>query len=197
MTLGHKTKWLCCSVALAALTGEAVFSQSRTDTFVIDPEKPFVFISFDHVALPSSPPGNDGSNLLWLRIRNNSRVPIQVRTIAPEEGAEGVEVMHEIVEASKAAGYASGSVRVPSGWISPPDHYLPIDVFSTANIEPGTDLPFSIPLNHVGPSWYLRTTFQFVLPRVRAGRQPSGLVDFTWADIPATEQRAWKSDARK
>jgi hypothetical protein len=172
-------------------------SQSQVNALVIDPEKPFVFVSFDRVGRPPMAPGNGGSDLLWLRIRNNSRVPIEVNAIEPEADTGGVEVMHEVVKAADLQGFSSGPPNSSAGWISPPEHYLPIDVATTMRIEPGMDLRFSVPLNHVGPSWYFRLTFQFVLPSVRSGRQPQGVVDFEWADVPTSERKAWKGDVRK
>jgi hypothetical protein len=176
---------------------QSASSQSQVNALAIDPEKPFVFVSFDRVGRPPLAPGNGHSDLLWLRIRNNSRVPIEVNAVEPEADTGGVEVMHEIVKAADLQGYSSVPPNSSTGWISAPERYSPIDVATTVRIEPGKDLPFSVPLNHVGPSWYLRLTFQFVLPSVRSGRQPQGVVDFEWTDVPTSERKAWKRDVRK
>jgi hypothetical protein len=175
---------------------QSASSQSQVNALAIDPEKPFVFVSFDRVGRPPLAPGNGQSDLLWLRIRNNSRVPIEVNAVDPEADAGGVEVMHEIVKAADLQGYSSGPPNSSTGWISAPEHYSPIDVATTVRIEPGKDLRFSVPLNHVGPSWYFRLTFQFALPSVRSGRQPQGVVDFEWSDVPTGERKAWKRDVR-
>jgi hypothetical protein len=63
--------------------GKLGFSRSPAASFVIHPEKPFVFVSFDHVVRPALPPRNSDSDVPWLRIRNNSRAPIQVLATAP------------------------------------------------------------------------------------------------------------------
>ena len=65
------------------------------------------------------------------------------------------------MRAADLQGFSSGPPNSSTGWISAPEHYSPIDVATTIRIEPGKDLPFSVPLNHVGPSWYFRLTFQF------------------------------------
>jgi len=137
-----------------------------------------VSLTFDRVQRASQRNGSD-LDLLSLRLRNNTPAPIQVLATAPEPGAQGVEVVHEIVP-------ASGRPKRASGWISPPAHYSPINEATTVEIQPHSDLLFSIPLNHVGPSWRTRITFH------RARQDKQGLVDFTWADIPMNERRAWK-----
>lgn len=163
---------------LAALTGSLAFPQSQAD----------VFVSFDHVVRPAANRRDIDSDLLFLRLRNNSRAPIQVLATPAESGAEGVEVVHEIIE-------TTGASKPARGWVSPPAHYSPIDEPTTVEIQPHTDLLFSVPLNHVGPSWFLRLTFERA--KVRAGRPPEGTVDFTWTDIPEKERGAWKTDSAK
>jgi hypothetical protein len=137
-----------------------------------------VSLTFDRVQRTSPRNGSD-PDLLSLRLRNNSRTAVQVFAIAPEPGAQGVEVVHEIVP-------APGPVKPATGWISPPAHYSPINEATTVEINPHSDLLFSIPLNHVGPSWRVRIMFQ------RAGQDKQGTVDFTWAGVPTKERGAWK-----
>jgi hypothetical protein len=157
-----------------ALAGSLAFPQSPAD----------VSVSFDHVVRPAAARRDIDSALLFLRLKNNSRAPIQVLASAPQTGATGAEVEHEIVP-------ASGSAKPEPGWISPPEHYSPVNEATTVEIQPNTDLLFSVPLNHVGPTWSLRITFEFVRPKARSG-QREGMVDFTWADVPVKERDAWK-----
>lgn len=89
-----------------------------------------------------------------------------------------MEIVHEIVEDSGA--------KPEPGWISPPEHYSPVNEATTVEVEPNSDLLFSVPLNHVGPWWRLRITL------IRSGHQPQGTLDFTWADVPPKERSAWK-----
>jgi len=156
------------AVVFAAIAGGLGFSQSSGG----------VSLTFDRVQRASHKTGSD-PDLLSLRLRNNRRAPIQLLATAPEPGAQGVEVVHEIVP-------EAGSLKRPSGWISPPAHYSPINETTTVEIQPHADLLFSIPLNHVGPSWRVRITFQ------RAGQEKQGTVDFTWADVPKKDRSAWK-----
>jgi hypothetical protein len=167
-------------LALVALAGSLGFSEGRSG----------VSVSFDHVVRPAFSRRDIDSGSLFLRVRNNSRASIRVLATAPEGGAGALELVHEIVGTTAAA-------KPALGWISPPEHYSPIGVTTTVDIQPHSDLLFSVPLNHVGPSWGLQLTFQFVPPKVRSGRQPQGIVDFTWADVPIKERSAWKSDSSK
>ncbi len=145
--------------------------------------QPLVFISFDHVELPPASRRDLDPGLLYLRIRNNTRSAIHIFAGPPEASSLGVDLLHEIVEASSVPAHASG-------WILPPSRYSPADVVTTVDIQPKADLLFSVPLNHVGPWWKLRIAF-------RSEKQPGGLVDFTWADVPIKERSAWKSDSSK
>jgi len=98
---------------------------------------------------------------------------------APEAGAEGVELVHEVVlEPTRAK-------RDP-GWISPPDRYSPINESAEMEVQPHTDLLFSVPLNHVGPSWHMRITL------IPSGPRLQDTLDFAWANIPPKERSAWK-----
>jgi len=151
--------------AVAAVLG---FSQSPSG----------VFLTFDRVQRASSRNGSD-PDLLSLRLRNNSRAAIQVLATAPEPGAQGVEVVHEIAP-------APGPLKPATGWTSPPAHYSPINESTMVEIQPHSDLLFSIPFNHVGPTWRVRITFQ------RVGQDKQGVVDFTFAEVPIKERSAWK-----
>ena len=173
--MAHAVQWLCSGLVLAGLTGSLASPQSQAD----------VFVSFDHIVLPPPARKDIDTALLYLRLKNNGRSPIQVLVTAPEGGAEGVEVVHEIVE-------DSGSPQPASGWVSPPGHYSPVSESTTADIQPNTDLLFSVPLNHVGPSWRLRIAYEIAAPKASPGREQEGTVDFTWASVPAKERSAWK-----
>jgi hypothetical protein len=159
----------CCGFLLSILLVNAP---------AIGAEKSPVSISFDHVVQPPAARRTLDPGLLYLRIKNNGRAAIQVFASPAQAGGEGVEVVHEIINTSR--------IRRAPGWISPPERYSPVDVATTIEIQPHSDLLFSVPLNHVGPSWLLRLTFQ-------SGKRAEGVVDFTWADVPPNERHAWRN----
>jgi hypothetical protein len=152
---------------LGFLVGQPGYSQSPAS----------VALSFDHVTRPAPSRKDIDSDLLWLRIKNNGHTAIQVLATAPQTGAQGVELVHEIVRTP---------AKSAPGWISPPEHYSPVNEAATIKIKPNDDLLFSVPLNHVGPSWLLRITFELL------GSQREGTVDFSWADVPVKQRDAWK-----
>jgi hypothetical protein len=149
----------------------------------IGAEKPSVVLSFDHIVQPPSSRRALEPGLLYLRIKNTGRDVIAVLASPAEAGGEGVELVHEIIRNS------SGSYRA-SDWISPPERYSPVSEATTINVQPNSDLLFSVPLNHVGPAWRLRVTYQ--LPR-----KSEGVADFSWADVPQQERSAWRNAAPK
>jgi hypothetical protein len=65
-----------------------------------------------------------------------------------------------------------------------PKGYSQQEVTSSTLIAPGRDLLFSVPFNHVNPSWYLQVNFHFQQIRARTEQAPLILVDFGWPDIP-------------
>lgn len=67
--------------------------------------------------------------------------------------------------------------EAPTGYILP-------EVFSTTSVRPGEDLLFSVPVNHVGPSWDLQIRFYLDLPGGHYGTGPYSAVSFGWQDIP-------------
>jgi len=56
--------------------------------------------------------------------------------------------------------------------------------FLTTTIASGRDLLFSVPLNHISPSWYLRIMFNLDVPGSGYGSEPYSSVPFYWQDIP-------------
>ena len=67
--------------------------------FLINVNRPFVFVKFDHIG-PSVPRSEDEPNLrIWLPLTNNCRVPILVRANgAPDESPKDeVGVQYEVV----------------------------------------------------------------------------------------------------
>jgi hypothetical protein len=70
-------------------------------------------------------------------------------------------------------------VRKPT----PPEGYS-AEAFSTEIIAPGGDLLFSVPLNHVSPSWYVLIVFNFDVPGGGYGSEPHSTLPFHWQDFP-------------
>jgi hypothetical protein len=174
-------------VAVAALFfvfAGGLCAQRKANLLALDSGRPLVDIRFER--FDSSGAGG-GSPILFLRLRNNLRCPIRVVSTSGSV-AGSIEIRHEIERLDSLSGVPSGP-PVTSKWIGPPPELTGGDVGGDERIEPGRSLLFGVPWNHVGPTWSMKLTFRFDLPV--AGRQPLGVVDFTWTDVPPRIRDAW------
>ena len=170
---------LQCIIA-AAIAQAAQSGNSRT---VIDNGKPYVYIRLDHLGERKPISEDEMACGLWLRMTNNSRVPIRVRTFDPGTPDPGVGLMHEVVRVVVPIG--PGEPPIARGALQPPVGY-DLDVGSPTVIRPGQEVLFSVPANHIDPRWYLRVRFELELPPPKSGRQPYSFVEYGWADLPST-----------
>jgi hypothetical protein len=150
--------------------------------FVLDSTKPFAYIQFDHTG-PRVPEFDDEpSKGLWLRLVNNSTLPILVR-VHSSQTARDRTIVEDVVKAFEIRRITESGVRdygpMPMGYASASD------VAGTERIDPGKDFVFSVPTNHVAPAWYLQVPFQFDLPPTKhSAAQPICYAAFEWDDIP-------------
>jgi hypothetical protein len=179
---------LCIGLSPALSCAEAT---PKTRGFLIDPSKHYVYLKFDHVGdrEPLSP--DETTKGLWLRLVNNCRIPIVVAIFNTGTTDPGVGVYDEVVPHPSRLPILSFPHRgerqsKPATPVqeAPPAGYSPPDVISTTIISPGKDLLFSVPLNHVGPSWSLQIRFYLALPGDAYGSGPYSVVFFYWQDIP-------------
>ena len=169
------------AAALFSVLAGGLAAQRKSNAVVLDSGRPIVDIRFERLDRSGTRP------ILFLRLRNNLRCPISVySTNASVAGF--IEVRHTIVQLDSIAGLPSGP-PVKSKWIGPPPELIESDAGGEQKIEAGSSLIFSVPWNHVGPTWSMKLTFRFELPAV--GRQPVGVVDYTWADVPLRIRDAW------
>jgi hypothetical protein len=160
--------------------------------FVIDQSKPYVYVKFDHAGRRSPLSQQEPSTGLWLRLVNNSRVPITLAIFDAGKDNRGVGVYDEIVAVPPSGvGYVDASgvshgFPVASGNV--PKGYSLDEVSSSTSIAPGDSLLFSVPSNHVSESWYFRVEFQLEPPKQVSGPQPRSFVDFTWTMIPERDR---------
>jgi len=177
----------------------SIRAQAPGNGFVIDPSRPCVYIEFERVAQRKPISDEEASTGLWLRLKNNTRIPIEVMTFDPGTGVNETGVMDEVVQFNDVGGFGPSGERIQSLTFeaagSPKGYSL--DVASSTVIGAGKSLLFSVPLHHVGPSWYLRVRFEFSLPPTSAGRQPYSFVDFNWTDVPTKDRAAWKAIGRR
>ena len=165
----------------------------KTRDFLIDPSKHYVYLKFDHVGDREPLSTDEPRKGLWLRVVNNCRLPIIVAIFDTGTPNAEVGVYDEVVMPTVKRplpilyfpGQAKSQPKPPaSPQELPPEGYSLPDAFSTTVISPGDNLLFSVPVNHVGPSWYLQIRSYFELPGEGYGSGPYSVVSFDWQDIP-------------
>ncbi len=173
-----------------------LFGQSedfKVKSIVIDHTKPYVYLKFDHIG-PRVPIQDGESNVgLWLRVVNNCRIPIVFRTFSMPPGNPGVGLDDEIVEESPMTRFVLSEAEVeeydrqeqlrklnlrhkPTGYSS--------ETGGIRSLQPGDDLLFSVPRNHVGKDWYIRVWFTLDLTPSSLGDGPFTYLSFHQSDIP-------------
>jgi hypothetical protein len=169
---------------LSCILANSLCAQRKSNALARDPSRPLVDIRFER--LDRSELGREGP-ILFLRLRNNLRCPISVYS-TNSSVAGSIQIRHAIARLDSVAGLPSGPPVEPK-WIGPPSESIESDAGGDQMIEAGSSLLFSVPWDHVGPTWSMKLTFRFDLPA--AGRQPVGVVDYTWSDVPPSIRDAW------
>jgi hypothetical protein len=213
MTRTH-ARTLLFLLPVFTLPAAALFSQTTKANkgFVIDENKPFVYVRFDHTG-PGIPRDEDEpATRIWLRLVNNCRVPIVVTAngVPDKSPKEEVGLRYRIVANPPVYGLPRVIYRDASGEKSE-DHKandwsdsdeqtaaMPrndlVDVASFISIRPGEQILFSMPVNHLGKHWHVEIPFEFELPGGKGPREdktggiPLMRVDYGLYDLPPQEQ---------
>ena len=171
-----------CGILLAFVA----HAQVKPRDFLIDDSKDYVYLKFDHLGKRQRLNGDQVSQGLWIRLVNNCRIPVIVATFDPGTSDPGVGVYDEIV-AKREHGPMPQLGRQPrhsAGQEPIPEGYAPSDTYSTTRVLPGGDVLFSVPANHVGPSWSLHIRFYLGFEGAVYGSGPFSVLTFTLADVP-------------
>ena len=154
---------------------------SASPGFVIDENRPYVYLRFDHVGKGVRFSEGEPTQRVWLRFVNNCRAGIVLRTFAAPEGSpkDEVGVMHDVVkdvqflireiEMEPPALDAQSSephqeAKMPTGYN--------FDFSLAESIPPGKFLLFSVPVTHLSKSWHIEIPYTFNLPAGKGPRQP-------------------------
>ena len=168
--------------------------------FVIDTNREFVYLKFDHLAKGIKRWDFEPEMRIWLRFVNNCNVPILLRAYSTPDGSprEEIGVMDQVVEDP----YRFMQVVTdedepePKVWTSldpadlpaqpppvakkqgveepatPPPGYW-FEVGSELTVRPGKEILFSIPVNQLGKKWHVEIPFEFKVPEGKIPRDPS------------------------
>jgi hypothetical protein len=170
------------SVVVLTIASASLLAQSSktggTD-FLIDVNRPFVYVNFDHIGLGIPRDTTEPKSRIWLRLRNNCRLGIVVRAngVPDDSPKDEVGLEYEVVanpatnvvsfSASSADKRESGqsgnsqtaktkSDEIPRGYMG--------EVASSVTVGPGQEILFSMPINHLSKRWHVEIPFDFQLP---------------------------------
>lgn len=181
-----KAVCLCGTLLFLGLVSCREVRCQNQPRFALDSTKPFVYVVFDHSAPRPSLTPDEPSQGLWLRLVNNSVLPIFMR--AHDSLTNPVmTILEDVITPRVRMIPRTGAVDygpMPHGYATA------VDVTSILTLQPGESVLFSVPVNHVAPGWFLQVGFQFDLPPVEHGAaQPVCYAAFDWDDIP--EKSRW------
>jgi hypothetical protein len=180
------------SVLLLLFFGSSVLAQKNdASDFVIDKSKPFVYLRFDHIGPRKPLQDGEGAVGLWLRVVNNCRIPISFLSNSAPIGEPGVMLMDEVVDTESMMQITSTpeeeaeiqrheKARLlkhkPTGYSA--------EVSGVVRVQPGAEILFSVPLNHVDEDWYLRVKFALDVSKSSVAVGPFTYLPFYEWDIP-------------
>jgi len=158
---------LLVSVALLGVLSGSLLAQStkKGKDFLIDVNRPFVYVKFDHIGpgAPRSP--EEPNSRIWLRLRNNCRIAIVVRANGVPDDSPKDEVGLEYDVVSNPA--IRGMLSLPTSSTDNPETRVKRDrqnsetksdevprgymeeVASLVTIGPSEEILFSMPVNHL------------------------------------------------
>ncbi len=175
--------------------------------FVIDENRSYVYLGFDHVGKGVKFSDEEPAQRVWLRFVNNCRMGIVLRTFGAPEGSpkDEVGVMHRVVkdvqfwirdvEPEPPALNAKDAeprqeAKMPGGY--------DFDLALAKTVPPGKSLLFSVPVTHLSKSWHMEIPYEFDLPPGKGARQqivggqPSMILRYSAWDLPEDVQQQLK-----
>jgi len=203
-----------CALVICVFTLSMIAVGSRssaqnsdlTKDFLINPNRSFVYLKFDHIGKGIRFGEGEPTTRLWLRIVNNCRVSVVFTTFGVPDGSPKGEqgVMHEVVANAPpeiVIDYSPfdkriGQVQEPPG--KPEEDAMPRGYFShlasASSISPGEEILFSVPIDHIGKRWHMEIPFHFDLPPGKGpradhvGGQPNMAIAYSLYDLPTKVQ---------
>ena len=183
------------SVLLFLLLLASASAQNKSgQDFVLDQSKPYVYLKFDHIGPRKPFQDGEGNTGLWLRVVNNCRIPIVLEGFSTGTDEPGVGLMDEVVETEPVLQIFSPDEEKrirrqeklrKSKLRHKPKGYS-TETYGVAQVEPGNDILFSVPLNHVDVDndWYMRVKFALYLNKSSIVVGPFTYLPFYESDIP-------------
>ena len=188
---------LACILLLTVTT---MYAQAPDTSFVLDGTKPYVYLQFDHVGPRKPLHEGEPSTGLWLRIVDNCKVPISVRSSGVTTGDVGIGIFDEIIPVQQGFTVQADSGQIPlstderptqktadQSSAKMPEGYS-AELSSGTRVLPGKSLLFSVPRNHVSRDWFLRVKFALAVSKPSVGPGPFTELDFFNEQIPSSKR---------
>ncbi|MGA3032288.1 MAG: hypothetical protein ABSD70_03340, partial [Terracidiphilus sp.] len=119
-------------LVLSLLSSTVAISQISAKNFKVDDWKPYVYIDFDHLGERKTADDWGSTHGLWLRLRNNCKLPITVRALDWGTGDPGAALPFEVVPYLGISGPDSEQrKKIP--------HSFDADLSTFVTILPGKD----------------------------------------------------------
>lgn len=165
---------------LTSAWGQSGRTSAPSSGFVIDENRPYVYLRFDHMGTGVRFSDDEPTTRVWLRFVNNCSVGIVLRTFGVPKGSlkDEVGVIHYVVQDEPILTVTSDidpphdessaspeTAKMPTGYDA--------EVSSAARISPGNSLLFSIPVTHLSKSWHIEIPYMFDIPHGKEPRQPT------------------------
>ena len=174
-----------CFLILAVMNAFA--QNGSVQDFVIDQSKPYVYLKFDHIGPRKPVQDGEGDTGIWLRVVNNCRIPIAFVRLP------GIGIVDEVVDTEPIFQIFSSAdeekeyrrheqlrklKKKPTGYI--------YEIYGVERVEPGKEILFSVPLNHVDVDgdWYMRVKFVLNVKGSSVTTGPFTYLPFDKWDIP-------------
>jgi hypothetical protein len=176
------------SVCFLFLVVTNAFAQNRSvQDFVIDQSKPYVYLNFDHIGPRKPVQDGEGNTGIWLRVVNNCRIPIvfvSLPGIGPVDEVVDAEPIFQVLGSAEEEKDFQRHERLRK--LKQKPHGYIYEIYGVARVQPGKDLLFSVPLNHVDVDgdWYMRVKFALDLTRSSISVGPFTYLPFDIWDIP-------------
>jgi hypothetical protein len=180
------------ALLLVVLSGSS-FAQDIKSNFVLDQSKPYVYLKFDHIGPRKPYEAREGNTGLWLRVVNNCRISILFRGSDAPEGGPGVviddevipdEPMMQIFSTPEEGAEIERKAREREQQLKHKPQGYESEVSGVVRLQPGEEILFSVPLNHVGEYWFMRVKFALDLNNSSIAVGPFTYLDFYKYDIP-------------
>jgi hypothetical protein len=174
-------------VCFLFLATTSAFAQTTiVQDFVIDQSKPYVYLKFDHIGPRKPVQAGEGSTGIWLRVVSNCRIPIVFLS-------SGTGILDEVVD-TEPTFQIFNSAEEEKAYQRHEQlrrlRHKPLgykcEVCGITRVQPGKDLLFSVPLNHVDVDgdWYMRVKFALDLNESSISVGPFTYLPFDIWDIP-------------